>query len=360
MSVPFIILSLHIEIFSFAYSLEFSEQHVVDKSNDWINMKTKQIVSEFRIPDITSVDYFIDKNFLNATVWLFKPFKEPSKSLFKEVDYGMFIDSDFNTKTGFGGIDYKIEIGWDNDTNTWTKRVVKWGLYDTNQQVIDLQPNFTEFYKNGENYIKLSLDLNKILNPNKYKVIFYADSRKTNEDLIIDYTRWVAIPQLELISYTNPSSIELTQGETKTLEVKLNSTEGYEPLVHLSAKAQDKNIIASFDFSNITVPSYGIGTTPLRIYADKDAKLGPSTLFIFADSNFPSEELVKVMGTQPVSPDNVLSRSSVSLFVNPAPDWLEQLHNVWSKVGDFSTFIYGIMVGVSPFIYTRLKKYFSK
>jgi len=81
-------------------------------------MTTKKSANfEFGVPDITSVNYFRDGNVLNTTLWLSKPFSEHPKQ-FKEVDYGMFIDSDFNSRTGFGGIDYKVQVGWKNDTNT--------------------------------------------------------------------------------------------------------------------------------------------------------------------------------------------------------------------------------------------------
>src|SRR6187200_1323900 len=128
----FIAISLSLITFSFANSPTFLEQEILDDKRDWVNMKTRQANhSEFKVPDITSANYFSDGRNLNVTLWLSKAFKEPSR-LFKEVDYGMFIDSDFNNKTGFGGIDYNIEIRWSNDTNLWTKKIERYGHYDTN------------------------------------------------------------------------------------------------------------------------------------------------------------------------------------------------------------------------------------
>jgi hypothetical protein len=57
----------------------------------------------------------------------------------------MLIDSDFNSNTGFGGIDYKIQIGWDNVNKSWTKTVEKWGRYDIQHRVIQTIPNYTKF-----------------------------------------------------------------------------------------------------------------------------------------------------------------------------------------------------------------------
>jgi hypothetical protein len=326
----------------------------------------KNAIFEFGVPDITSANYFSNGTVLNATLWLAKPFSEHPRQ-FNEVDYGMFIDSDFNSVTGFGGIDYKVEVGWKNDTHTWANKVEKWGPLDTDKKVVENTLNYTNFYDRNStaNYVTLSVNLDKILSPDKYKIIFYADARKSNGDLIIDYTRWVAIPPLQLFSYTIPSSIELTQGEKSNIIIRLNSTEGYEPIVNLSAKIPDKNIIATFEqtkssnISNFHIASDGMGIARLSIYPGDNASLGPSILFINAASRFPPGELLNVSGSQPVDPEKVISRSSLSLLVNKAPDWLDKVSNVWSKIGDFTSFVYGAIVGISPFIYTQIRKRFA-
>lgn len=344
---------------SFSSSPEFAEQVITDDETDWINMKTRQILqNEYRVPDLTSIDYFSDGKSLNATFWLTKPFKENPTS-FAEVDYGMFIDSDFNSKTGFGGIDYKVEIGWKNDTKSWTKTIEKWSRYDNNERTVKIYPNYTDFYEKGHSFVSVSADLAELLNPDRYKIVFYGDSRKSNGDLIIDYTRWVAIPPLELAASTYPSSIELTQGEKKSVEINVNATEGYTPVLNLSANILDKEITPNFKFKNISIPSYGFVSIPMTIYATKDAATGPTTLLIFANSNFPPEELLKIAGTQPVSPYNVNSKSSIGLLIKEPPNWMEQLGYTWDKIGGFTNFIYGIIAGLSPFIYMQLRKKFS-
>jgi hypothetical protein len=351
---------------SFADSPSFPEQEIVDKTGDWISTRTRHTATnEFRVPDITSVDYFSDGKFLNATLWLSKPFKEQPPNLFKEVDYGMFIDSDFNSKTGFGGIDYKVEIGWNNDTKTWKKTIERWGQYDTNRKVIQPPSNYTNFYGKGESYVSLSSGLDQILNPTRYKVIFYADSRKKNDELIIDYTRWIAIPPLQLVSSTSDRSLKITQGETKNIILELNSTEGYEPVVNLTAKIIDEKIQPIFEstktnnIDNFTVPSDGMGITRLILHAQDDAPIGPSILSIAAQSSFPPEELLKVNDIE-APPDNVLSKSSVSILFNEKPDLPTKIGDLWSKIGGFTTFVYGFIAGISPFIYTGIKKHLKK
>jgi hypothetical protein len=362
----FIVIATNSITFVSAESPHFLEQEIFDTRKDWVNMNTmKSNNTAFGVPDITSVDYFSDGRFLNATLWLFDRFKDQPMS-FKEVDYGMFIDSDFNSKTGFGGIDYKIEVGWDNETNSWSKRIEKWGPLDAYQKTIENITNHTGFYEKKGNYVTLSVNLDKILNPQKYKVIFYADSRKANGDLIIDYTRYIAIPPIQLTSYTVPSSVELSQGETKNIVIRLNSTLGYVPLVDIKAEISDKKIIPIFEYSNsnvisnYTVPSDGKGIIRLKVAAERDAPLGPSILLISAKSDFPPDELLKIGNTKSVPSNNINSKSTVSLLINKEPDDLEKFSNLWGKIGDFTSFAYGILAGAAPFIYTLIRKKLEK
>jgi hypothetical protein len=56
---------------------------------------------------------------------------------------------------------------------------------------------FTDFSKEDSNYVKLTVDLNDLLSPEKYKVIFYGEVRREGF-LITDFTRLTAVPPLEL------------------------------------------------------------------------------------------------------------------------------------------------------------------
>ena len=136
-------------------------------------------------------------------------------------------------------------------------------------------------------------------------------------------------------------------------------------MINLSAKSSEQTIVPTFEFAkgkellNFTAPSDGMGNTRVILHALENASLGPSILSISANSSFPPGQLLKVRDIK-AQPENVKSKSNVFIFVNRAPDWLDKLNSIWGKVGDFTTFLYGIIVGISPFIYTRIRKYFSK
>ena len=113
------------------------------------------------------------------------------------------------------------------------------------------------------------MDLNSILYPNKYKVTFYAETER-NGISVTDFTRWVAIPPLQIALTTSPTSLVLRPNENKTIELKVNATEGYQPIVLLSTysgPANNNKIKSDIKFKQLQIPSYGVATTPLFIAA---------------------------------------------------------------------------------------------
>ena len=111
-------------------SPSFPTQESIDPKLDWINMKTREFTNDGdRSTDIELIDYYSDGKTLNATLWLYFPFKPTPSPSYENVNYGMFINSDFNDDTGFGGIDYKVEISWNGQGKNWTKVVEKWSRF---------------------------------------------------------------------------------------------------------------------------------------------------------------------------------------------------------------------------------------
>ena len=173
--------------------------------------------------------------------------------------------------------------------------------------------------------------------------------------------------------FTSPNAVELRKNEEKTIEIKVNTTQGYEPTVNLYAESQSKKII--FDFTHndtvdisrnkIRIPSHGIATIPLTITSTEDAFVGPHTVFISADSSFPPEEFItasrqdqNISGLLPPVPsENILTQSTLLLTLDDALTLVDHISNVWSKLGDILTFISGIVTGyVGPWIYNKMRQ----
>ena len=94
-----------------------------------------------------------------------------------------------------------------------------------------------------------------------------------------------------------------------------------------------------------------------------DASVGPYTLFIFANSSFPAEELVEVESVgyenstiySTLPTEIILTQSSVALTIQEPLTWVDKISDFWTKVGSPISFIYGILAGISPWFYGRMR-----
>jgi hypothetical protein len=370
-----------------ALSPYFAKKEIIDPTLDWVNMKTKQYVSNNTdqpyFTDIRSVDYYSDGKTLNPILWTFFPFSGHPLE-YKKVDYGMLIDSDFDKNTGFEGIDYKLEISWNNQSREWTNKLVQWSV-NGDQRDLTISKNYSGFSENGKHYVMLPLNLGSILNPTKYKVTFYSDVQKDdNSDLISDFTRWVAIPPPELHISTSPTNITLTPGQEQNIEVKVSSTAGYTPAVNLSASApSDGSIKIHFKtgFDKLTVPSYGTVTTNMIISAVQNATISPFTLTIFSNSSFPPQQLITVNSQDESTSankffppsvqesQNVFASSTMAVAVLPPLSLQQQIIETWNGLGVAINGFIGLVtavIGVSGIMAgwflkkSKLKKDFEK
>jgi hypothetical protein len=357
-------------------SPSFSNQEILDPDFDWINMKDiTTTTSGDPSTNIESVDYYSDGRTLNAILWLYFPFQIKPFPLNEDVNYGMYIDADFDDKTGFGGIEYKVELTWNNRSKQWTKLLEKWSHFGDTVVLENQTIPYTNFTKKDVHYVLLSADLDAMLSPTKYKVIFYAEARRGGF-LITDFTRFVAIPPLELTLSSSPRSVEMRKGEQETIEVRVNTTQGYEPTVNLNASSQSNKLVMDFtqnDTSHkptytLRVPSYGVVTTPLTITSKEDASPGPYTIFVFANSSFPPEELIRPKNLQNLTTDflpssvrasqNIFTQSSLVVRLQEQLTWIDYLSDFWNKLGEVVTFVTGIVAGyIGPWIFRKLKDY---
>ena len=146
-------------------------------------------------------------------------------------------------------MDYKVELQWRKEISSWNKVIETWSR-NGDVRTIATYPNQTNFFEHGKNFVTISVDLQKLLFPQKYKVLFYADFRRNDDVLLSDFTRWIAVPPLELDISTIPKSIEIYQGISDNIQVQINSTEGYAPKINL--KLENKNLILKDSYFRIS------------------------------------------------------------------------------------------------------------
>ena len=96
-----------------APSPSFGFQEITDKRSTWVQTygnDSTHLRSGYT--NILAVDYLSDGKILNATYWLASNSENASthNQPYRNISYGMLIDADSNTKTGYNGADYDYYI----------------------------------------------------------------------------------------------------------------------------------------------------------------------------------------------------------------------------------------------------------
>ena len=99
------------------------------------------------------------------------------------------------------------------ELESWSSFLVEYSSPD-HFRTMQLQKKGIAF--DNQNYIPLSLDLNSITSPNKYRVLFYATViYNNNSKIVLNLTNWVDIPPPEFTISTLPRSRSVKTGRTK-------------------------------------------------------------------------------------------------------------------------------------------------
>ena len=259
-------------------SPSFQRQEITLGSGNWFDIFSNNRTSSGPdYADIESVSYLSNGTYLNATLWLANFEKAPNDH--ENVNYGMYIDADSNNMTGFHGIDYKVEISWNNESRKWTSVFEEWS---SSGKIKSLHPeeNATDFFGDGDgrSYVTLSANLDSILSPGNYKVLFYAeviDKKVYPFHWIIDSTNWISIPSPKLALVVLPDPIVLIQGEKDSIaEVRVNSSTPDELDVNLSLPLENTSnsglMAMKLDSEKLHVPPFGEASTHLHVSVSPD------------------------------------------------------------------------------------------
>jgi hypothetical protein len=365
----FVLFFISSNLFSISYAIEapVTRQSIRDAPFDWINIDRQTAATEGDpATDIIEVTYFTNGRTLNSTIWLLFPFRELPVG-YSIFNYGMLIDSDFDEDTGAGGIDYQLEIRWNNETNTWTRVLTEWSSTAVGGRILEESKNFTRFSGDQLFYVSIPIELEDISNPNKFRAVYYAESKREASPLLTDFTKWINVPPQELQVATYPQSIELRQGETKTVELTINSTSGLEPDVILYSENQHTDPVLDFSAKKLKIPSNGFASIPLTVSTSGNTKIAPHTIFIFANSSYPAFEFVKVNATShdfefpfKIQGDDKMVKTSLLIDVKEPLSLTDKISEFWNKLGELVLFLYGVVAGLSPMIFKIIKKKLSK
>ena len=362
----------------FAASPAFNRQEITDEAHDGIylnRMGQSQTKDEYNdtldeSTDIQKVTYFSNGTVLIATLWLASGFEEKPSANGSNVavSYGILIDADYNQETGKEGVDYQIEILCSsNETQTCIKGIIEYSS-PVHNRTIDIQENYTGFYKNDEKYVLLSVNLDEILSPNPYKAMFYAGYVYNNSDRKIDLSTWVDIsPPVYSIS-TLPNPVIVRQGEQKIIGAQLKSTTGFvQNVIEFMPVENYSSVELEFIRDNLNKSSSGIEPAPFRIDVPKNAQVGQYVIPIRANistgSTFPYYKFITFSNVNlPSNSTDILTKghkiesANLTISVVEPLSVQEQLRDFWSVYGGPINLIgAGLAGGLTTYLIDYLK-----
>ena len=365
-----------------ASSSAFELQEITNENRQWVQTygnNDENLKSNYT--DILAVNYISDGKNLNVTMWLASGFESNSTSPpeynqpFRKISYGMLIDADSNTKTGYNGADYDfyLEVA-EGRLSGNLYQLSSTGGYRLVGSKVNLQYLFHP--DDLQNSVTLSLDLGSINYPSRYDLLFYsAESYKSNE--VRQFTSWVNIPPPSLEMTTSPSNIAIRQGQEMLVPARIKSTTGYSnDVINITLTGNNKNnydMAPGFNSTDLHVAIQRNQPPLFRIAVPQQTPLGIYTVPLIVTIREPSiATLSKPLSVNTtrgaVDPEFDLSKRypTVGYLTKPlnftvtvmAPMTIsEQFKDFWGTYGQFIGLFAGGFVGVfAKFLFDRKKK----
>lgn len=376
-----------------ADSPSFSRQEVGDDERDGININGlagTQTVDDYKDPldnstDILKITYLSDARNLNASLWLGGNFtKDPAAKGAEAVVYGMLVDVDSNPRTGFQGVDYQLEVQWMNSSRIWNMFLGEYPSVDNASlrdpaeylKILDIKQNYTDFFVDNKPYITLSLPLDDVAFPSKFKAMYYGIVIYDSSNMVVDLGSWIDIPPADLAISTLPNPIIIRQGEQKNVAVQLKSNDAvisdvasFLPIENYSKIDIQSNRIdelerggsAGSGSSGEPQSSSNMGPTTFITKVASDAEIGEYTIPILVNmstgSVFPSEFLRLSNFTFSVpTKGNILTVANLTMTVIEPVTTQEQIKEFWGAYGGIISLVgAGFGGGLASYVLDRVK-----
>lgn len=370
-----------------ALSPSFELQEITDENSQWIQTygnSDKYLKSNYT--DILAVNYLSDGNTLNTTYWLASGFGNSSISTytyehpFIKLSYGMLIDADSNTKTGYNGADYDFYVeSVGGKLNAYLYHYSSTGGYRLVDSIINFSQPAEPFDPDPDvmlGSVNLNLDLSSINYPSKYNLLFYsAESFKSNE--VRQFTSWITIPPPGLEIITSPNDIIIRQGEEQLIPGRIQSTSGFSnDVINITLIGNNNNNYYTglgFNFSELNVAIERNQPPLIKIAVPQQTSLGIYTIPLIATIREPSlatitKPLSANLSSGTVDPEFELSKKyptvgyltkpvNFTVTVIPPMTIYDKFKDFWDVYGQFIGLIAGGFVGVYfKYLFDRRKK----
>ncbi len=370
-----------------AESPSFSRQEVGDDEHDGININGDagtQSIDDYKDPldnstDIIKITYLSDAKNLNASLWLGGNFSgNPASKGAQAVVYGMLLDVDSNPKTGFQGVDYQLEVQWMNSSRIWNMFLGEYpsvndaSLKDPADylKILDIKKNYTDFFVDNKPYVTLSLPLEDVAFPSKFKAMYYGIVIYDSSNMVVDLGSWIDIPPANLAISTLPNPVIIRQGEQKNVAVQLKSNDGFISNVasYLPTENYSKIDVQPHNIDELNsgvggnnVPSSNMGPTTFITKVSSDAEIGEYTIPILVNmstgSVFPSEFLRLSNFTFSVpTKGNILTIANLTITVTEPITAQDQIKEFWGAYGGIISLIgAGFGGALASYVLDRVK-----
>ena len=366
-----------------ASSPSFGLQEITNENRHWIQTygdSDAHLKSNYT--DILAVNYISNGEILNATIWLASGFENSNASQvfdqpFRKISYGMLIDADTNTRTGYNGADYDLYVeAGSGKVNGYLYQLSSTGIYklvkSANLTQSETDPNALQ------GAVSLEFPLGLLNYPSKYNLLFYsAESYKSNE--VRQFTNWVSIPPPGLEMTTTPSDIQIRQGQELTIPARIRSTSGFSnDVVNMTLASNDVNninydTVSGLNSSDLHVTIERNQPPLFKVEVPQETPLGIYTVPLIATIREPSiATLTKPISTNTtrgvVDPEFELSKQypTVGYLTKPVNftvtvmepmDISEHFKEFWGTYGQFIGIFAGGFIGAyARVLFDRRKK----
>jgi hypothetical protein len=364
-----------------AISPSFELQELINENHQWVQTYgSSESHLKSNYTDILAVDYTSDGKTLNATFWLSSGSKNLTTAIynqpFRKISYGILIDADSNTKTGYNGADYDFYVeSVGGKLSGYLYHLSSTGGYRLIGSEINYsQPVFDPNVLQGS--VSLRLDLGSMNYPSNYDLLFYtAESYKSNE--VRQFTNWVSVPPPTLHITTSPSNIVIRQGEEQLIPARIRSTTGFSnDVINITLAGNlNKNYDteSGFNSSEINVAIQRNQPPLFKIAVPQQTPLGIYTIPMIATIREPSlATITKPISINPkggfVDPEFELSKKypTVGYLTKPinltvtviAPSTIaDKFKDFWGTYGQFIGIFAGAFVGAfAKVLFDRRRK----
>jgi hypothetical protein len=283
---------------------------------------------------------------------------------------------DSNPRTGFQGVDYQLEVQWMNSSKIWNMFLGEYPSVDDPSakdpadylKILDIKQNYTDFFVDNRPFVTLSLPLEDVAFPSKFKAMYYAIVIYDSSNIVVDLGSWIDIPPANFAISTLPNPVIIRQGEQKNIAVQLKSNDGFTsnvasflPLENYSRiDIQPSNNMDELEGGDESSSS-DMGPTTFVTRVSGDTEIGEYTIPILVNmstgSIFPSEFLrLSNFSFSVPTKGNVLTVANMTITVTEPVTTQEQIKEFWSAYGGIITLIgAGFGGGLASYVLDRVK-----